>query len=219
LPGVGAYTAAAVLSIAYDQPYAAVDGNVIRVLSRLACLPRPDNKGEPHHTFATELLDRRRPGDWNQAVMELGETVCLPKTALCDRCPLRRHCRAFAEGRVHLYPSPKPRRKQEKVDLAMTIVRDRSGRLLLQRGEFPYLPHLWLPPIEVGAASGKTSVAEFRHAILHRDFRVRLFSRVLTPFALARRARSEPGSRIFNAGQLAKIGRSSLLTKALEHLS
>lgn len=219
LPGVGAYTAAAVLSIAYEQPYAAVDGNVVRVLSRWECLPRPDAKGEPHRALATELLHRRRPGDWNQAVMELGETVCLPKSARCDMCPVRRHCRAAAEGTVHLYPPPKARRQSEKIDLVMTIVRDRSGRLLLRRGEFPYLRHLWLPPIEIGVRNGKTPVAEFRHAILHRDFRVTLFSRVVSPLVLERRARSCSGERIFDARQLERIGRSSLLTKALGYLS
>ena len=110
LPGVGDYTAAAVLSIAYDLPHAAVDGNVIRVLSRLDRLARPDSRGEPHRSTADALLARRRPGDWNQAVMELGETVCIPRAPLCPTCPLRRTCDAFAAGVVEQHPPPKPRR-------------------------------------------------------------------------------------------------------------
>lgn len=217
LPGVGAYTAAAVLSIAYGRSYAAVDGNIVRVLSRLEGLARPDAKGEPHASLAAALLDRRRPGDWNQALMELGQTICLPKAPRCGECPLRCHCRAFVEQRVHLHPPPKPRRKSEKVELTMTILRDRAGRILLQRGEFPYLLHMWLPPIEIGAAAnGATPVAEFRHAILHREFRVKLFARVLAPASLERATRSGGVERrAFRPPDLAAIGRSSLLSKAL----
>jgi A/G-specific adenine glycosylase len=217
LPGVGAYTAAAVLSIAYGLPYAAVDGNVVRVLSRLYCLPRPDARGQPHASLAADLLDRRRPGDWNQAVMELGETVCLPKAPRCEECPVRRHCRAFAGKRVHLHPPPKPRRAQERIELTMTIVRDCGGRVLLQRGEFPYLPHLWLPPIEIAAAvNGVRPAGEFRHAILHRNFRVKVFVSTVTSNQLDRRVRSAPPQRrIFRPVDLAGIGRSALLSKAL----
>ncbi len=218
LPGVGSYTAAAVLSIAYGQAYAAVDGNVVRVLSRLACLRRPDTKGEPHRSLADELLDRRRPGDWNQALMELGETICLPKAPRCNECPLRRYCRAFVEQRVHLHPPPKPRRKVEKIELTMTLIRDRAGRVLLERGAFPYLPHMWLPAIEIGvAANGVQPQAKFRHAILHRDFRVSLFDRVIGAAELKRVQRANDAQRrLFRPADLRRIGRSSLLSKALK---
>lgn len=218
LPGVGPYTAAAVLSIAHDLPYVAVDGNVVRVLSRLACLQRPDSNGGPHRSLAEQLLDRKRPGDWNQALMELGETLCLPKAPHCGECPVRRHCRAFSENRVDRHPPPKPRRAQEKIELTMTIVRDRAGRLLLERGRFPYLPHMWLPPIEVGAgANGAKPIAELRHAILHRDFRVKVFTRTLTASDTKNRPRAQQEERrLFDAGELEQIGRSSLLTKALK---
>lgn len=218
LPGVGEYTAAAVLSIAYGQPHAAVDGNVVRVLSRLACLQRPDSNGEPHRSLADHLLDRKRPGDWNQALMELGETLCLPKAPRCGECPVRRHCGAFSEDSVHRHPPPKPRRAQERIELTMTIVRDRAGRLLLERGRFPYLAHMWLPPIEVGAAAnGAKPIAELRHAILHRDFRVKVFTRTLTASETKGRSRAQRAERrLFAAGELEQIGRSSLLTKALK---
>lgn len=221
LPGVGAYTAAAVLSIAYGQPHAAVDGNVVRVLSRLYCLRRPDAKGEPHTSIAAKILDQRRPGDWNQAVMELGETICLPKAPRCAECPVRRDCRAFAEKRVHLHPPPKARRSRERVDLTLSVVRDRKGRILLQRGEFPYLPHMWLPPIDIGAAvNGASPVAEFRHAILHRELRVRVFIERLPASELRRRVTSSKAeSRIFRTVDLAQVGRSSLLTKALSAIN
>jgi A/G-specific adenine glycosylase len=217
LPGVGSYTAAAVLSIAYGLPYAAVDGNVVRVLSRLAGLSRPDAKGRPHSSLAARLLDRRHPGEWNQAFMELGQTVCLPKRPRCGACPIRHHCRAFIEKRVHLHPPPKPRRKVERIEISVTLMRDRTGRILLERGSFPFLPHMWLPPITIGVADDSENlVGEFRHAILHRDFRVKVFAGALSARRLARLPRSgNVERRLFLPADLASTGRSSLLTKAL----
>ncbi len=228
LPGVGAYTAAAVLSIAYGAPLAAVDGNVVRVLSRLERLARPDGRGEPHRTLADGLLCRRRPGDWNQALMELGETLCKPISPHCAVCPVARWCRARREDAVALHPPPKLRRAPERLTLWMTMLRDRSGRLLLERGAFPYLRHLWLPPTSVEQParrprdrSGCTTDERrpsFKHNILHREFQVHVEGRLLAAADLRRRA-SAPADgaerRLFAPGDLASIGRSALLSKAL----
>ena len=94
LPGIGRYTAGAIMSIAFDRRYPATDGNVRRVYTRLlglTDLPGIDKSAE-------EMVSRSRPGDFNQAVMELGATVCLPAGPLCGRCPLARRCRARASG-------------------------------------------------------------------------------------------------------------------------
>jgi A/G-specific adenine glycosylase len=228
LPGVGAYTAAAVLSIAYGAPVAAVDGNVVRVLSRLERLARPDGRGEPHRTLADRLLCLRRPGDWNQALMELGETLCKPVSPRCQECPVARWCRARRENVVALHPPPKPRRAPERLTVRMTLLRDRSGRLLLERGAFPYLRHLWLPPTNVeepakiprdgcGRATAKRGPS-FKHNILHREFQVHVEGRVLATAELRRHV-SPPANgaerRLFAPGDLASIGRSALLSKAL----
>lgn len=95
LPGVGAYTARAIASIAYGEPVAAVDTNVRRVLTRVVDGPAPERERTPSELqmVADAMLARARPGDWNQALMELGALVCLP-VPLCDRCPLQRDCRA-----------------------------------------------------------------------------------------------------------------------------
>src|SRR5208282_3990217 len=95
LPGIGRYTAAAVLSIGYDVPLAVLDGNVARVLSRLGAI-RGDLRA-PHRwrrlsRMAQQLLAQRAPGDWNQALMELGETICTPQTPRCPACPVSRWC-------------------------------------------------------------------------------------------------------------------------------
>lgn len=218
LPGVGDYTAAAVLSIAYDRPHAAVDGNVVRVLSRLERLGRPDSRGEPHRSLADTLLARRRPGDWNQAVMELGETICLPRAPLCPTCPLARTCDALQAGVAEAHPPPKPRRATEKLGLSVTVVRDRRGRLLLERGAFRHLDHLWLPPVEVLPAPPPK--AHFKHAILHRSFDVRVETKTVTIAELDRMvARRSNGveRRIVAPDGLGALGRSSLLTKSLRH--
>ncbi|MBY0276164.1 A/G-specific adenine glycosylase, partial [Candidatus Binatia bacterium] len=228
LPGVGRYTLGAVLSIAYDLPYTALDANVVRVLSRLARLPRPDARGEPHDALARALLDDQRPGDWNQALMELGETVCLPRTPRCEACPISDACEAHAHDVTHAYPPAKPRRATERIRVVLTVVQDDAGRLLLERGAFPYLPHLWLPIIALGddARGVGTRAGTFRHAILHRQLEVEVFVQQLSAAVLAKRA-SASGSRrdranasgeqrrLFTRAQQARIGRSSLLTKAL----
>lgn len=107
LKGIGDYTAAAIASIAYDLPYAVLDGNVYRVLSRLfdIDLPIDDTAGKRYFAqLADTLLHREHPGLYNQAMMELGALVCLPTGAACDKCPVASHCVAYAAGTVALRP-------------------------------------------------------------------------------------------------------------------
>ena len=133
VPGVGLYTASAVLSIAHGQPLPVVDGNVRRVLARLLALRGPEYRRDgPYYNRAEELLDRERPGDWNQAVMELGATVCTPRNPGCDACPLRTHCRARALGLVGELPEGRARRAPVDVKVAAALV-ERDGRVLLVR--------------------------------------------------------------------------------------
>ena len=105
LPGVGAYTAAAVAAIAFDRAANVVDGNVERVMARLFAVetPLPDAKPELK-ALAGELVTADRPGDWAQALMDLGATICMPKTPLCDRCPVAAFCAARAGGEPAAYP-------------------------------------------------------------------------------------------------------------------
>jgi A/G-specific adenine glycosylase len=116
LPGVGAYTAAAVAAIAFDRPANVVDGNVERVMARLHAVetPLPEAKAQLSR-LALCLTGEERPGDWAQAVMDLGATVCRPKSPDCPACPLRRFCRALASGDPGGFPrrsekTPRPRR-------------------------------------------------------------------------------------------------------------
>jgi len=147
VPGIGLYTASAVLSIAFGQPLPVVDGNVRRVLARLLALSGPEyRKDGPYYNRAEELLDRERPGEWNQALMELGATVCLPRKPACDACPLRRHCRAHARGLVEQLPEGRARRAPVEVTVAAALV-ERDGRVLLvRRPEGRLLGRLWEVP-------------------------------------------------------------------------
>ncbi|MEY2667455.1 MAG: hypothetical protein RJA59_93, partial [Pseudomonadota bacterium] len=153
LPGFGPYTAGAVGSIAFALPAPALDGNVARVLSRLFRVE--GDQGTPKvklrlRGLAEDLVDRARPGDLNQALMELGATVCLAGTPRCDSCPVARSCEARTAGRTREIPAPRRRAAPARMVLALVRV-ERGGRLLLRRappGEL--FPGMWgLPGLVV----------------------------------------------------------------------
>jgi A/G-specific adenine glycosylase len=105
LPGLGPYTAAAVAAIAFDEATNVVDGNVERVMSRLFAVETPLPAAKPElKALAAALVRDERPGDWAQALMDLGATVCRPKSPLCDRCPLAEGCAGLATGAPETYP-------------------------------------------------------------------------------------------------------------------
>ena len=147
VPGVGLYTASAILSIAHGQALPVVDGNVRRVLARLLALRGPEyRKDGPYYNRAEELLVRERPGDWNQALMELGATVCTPRRPGCEACPLRSHCRARALSLVGELPEGRARRAPVDVTVAAALV-ERDGRVLLvRRPEGRLLGRMWEVP-------------------------------------------------------------------------
>jgi A/G-specific adenine glycosylase len=190
LPGVGDYTAAAIASVAFDVPAAAVDGNVIRVLARIHGLGGRRNAPRLRRQvtgLAEELARGPRPRDWTQALMELGATVCLPKAPRCDACPAARGCAARASGAPDRFPERarvKPPRAERRV---LLLVRDR-GRILLVRDGANGRQAWTLPEHAVAARSsarlaarsaarvlGLTSgalrgpVASFRHRTFSHD--------------------------------------------------
>lgn len=135
LPGVGAYTAAAVGSIAFGMPAAVVDGNVIRVMARLLALEADASKGagaELVREAAQGLLDPRHPGDFNQAVMELGASLCSPTKPQCPACPLQKRCAAFLAGKPEAYPKlPARAVSQVLVKAVALIVRGKGAKAQL----------------------------------------------------------------------------------------
>jgi A/G-specific adenine glycosylase len=135
LPGVGDYIGSAVMSISFGKPHAVVDGNVKRVLSRLFCLDMPVNHSSAHGTFkplAEALLDRKDPGEFNQAVMELGALICTPGSPDCTSCPLTGLCCASNESRIRDFPVKLARKKTPCHHISTGIV-IKQGRLLITR--------------------------------------------------------------------------------------
>jgi A/G-specific adenine glycosylase len=136
LPGIGRYTAAAVLSIAYDEPLAVLDGNVARVLARLGAV-RGDLRApalwQKLDAMAQKILARKTPGDWNQAMMELGATICTPKSPKCGECPVAGWCRARKLGIEEQLPDARKKRAPVKITLAVAVLLDPHGRTLLVR--------------------------------------------------------------------------------------
>ncbi len=135
LPGFGPYTVGAVSSIAFGAALPAVDGNAVRVLSRLFAVGGEVRAGAGRarlEALARALVPRRDPGDWNQALMELGATLCRPRRPECRRCPVASLCRARIEGRVDAIPAPRRRARSRRLELALVRV-ERGGRLLLVR--------------------------------------------------------------------------------------
>jgi A/G-specific adenine glycosylase len=134
LPGIGHYTAAAVLSIAYDAPFAVLDGNVARVLARLGAV-RGDlhepNEWRNLSNAAQQLLAHEAASDWNQALMELGETICTPQSPQCAICPVGRWCEAHVQNLANEIPSPRKKRATVNMKIAAAILRDPQGRTLL----------------------------------------------------------------------------------------
>ena len=181
LPGVGDYTAAAIASIAFGESVAVVDGNVERVLLRLMGLPEErSTKGRARVTRAAQALvpsAAKRglgnpPGDHNQAMMELGATICTPKSPLCLHCPVVGICRTRGE-----HATPK-RDKQKSRSVACLLIR-RGEKVLLERraAEASLMPGmLELPPLPMDAVAEYEPVLRVRHAITNTNYDVQVFA-------------------------------------------
>ncbi|MFH1102469.1 MAG: A/G-specific adenine glycosylase [Pseudomonadota bacterium] len=146
LPGVGPYISAAVLSIAFDMPFAVIDGNVKRVLSRLFLMDMPVNSASSYPVYeatATRLLDPGNPGLFNQAVMELGALICKPKKPNCRICPLESRCKAFLFGKVAVYPKRMMKKKTPLYRIAIGIVVKKGRILITRRQSEGFLGGLW----------------------------------------------------------------------------
>ena len=169
LPGFGPYTTAAVLSLAYGRPLPVVDANVRRVLMRILGIrgpadPAVDRKLRP---FLEAVLPATCPGDFNQAMMELGALVCRSRSPQCLVCPVRSDCRAAREGVQEIIPAPRKLRL-ERIDVAVAVI-ERDGRVLLQeRPAGGLLAGLWEFP------GGKVETGEGLTVALRREIREEL---------------------------------------------
>ena len=172
LPGVGPYTAAAVASIAYEEAVACVDGNIRRVMARQSKQLEPSLKEV--ETWANAVLYHDDAGDWNQALMELGATICTPKRPKCGTCPVSTSCSGRNEPLA--YPLPK-KIKRKRLDLMCELRYDSSGLpQLVQRGDEGILAGLWGPPMaeEIDIESLEY-IGEVKHTLTHRDIFVQVW--------------------------------------------
>ncbi len=146
LPGVGDYIGAAVQSIAFNHPFAVVDGNVKRVLARIYCIKHPVNQPSSHKHFkkyADRLLNKSDPGTFNQAMMELGALVCTPRKPQCHTCPVSKLCKAFLSDQVDIYPRRIKTKKVPTYHIAAGIVREKGKVLITRRKLKGLLGGLW----------------------------------------------------------------------------
>ena len=215
LKGIGRYTAGAVASIAFEREAPLVDGNVVRVFARLLGV-REDSAArhvvDRFWRVAEQLVRGERPGDLNQALMELGATVCTPRSPLCLACPVRSHCDAHAKGDAESLPIKKKKPKPTRMR-AVAVCVERKGRVLaVRRPESGLMAGLWELPggeIEAGAEAkdrvagvlraavglellDAERVGAVEHLFTHRRLELEVF-----------RARIEPGGRVRRSGFIA----------------
>ena len=147
LPGIGSYTAGAIASIAFHQKVPAVDGNVLRVFSRLEANKKDIlNKKTKEQLEKTviSLLPEERVGDFNQAIMELGATVCIPNGApLCDQCPVREYCEAYKQNLTSIIPYKAPKKARKLENRTVFIIECNNQYALLKRPSKGLLANLW----------------------------------------------------------------------------
>lgn len=161
LPGFGRYTAGAVASIAHGVPAPIVDGNVARVLSRVCAIdgaPGDKQRDAQLWSLAALLADGERPGELNQALMELGALICTPSCPTCLLCPVRQHCQALAQGRVDELPQKRAAMPRKALHLAVGIASKGQRLLMARREERGLFGGLWEPPSIEAAADAEEAL-------------------------------------------------------------
>lgn len=231
LPGVGRYTAGAIGSIAFDLPEPVVDGNVARVLCRIRLLETPLGRADTGRRLweeAERLVRGDRPGALNQALMELGATLCAPSNPRCDECPVAQACEARRRGMAGHVPVRTPRRAPRLVELSAAIALRRGREVWLVRGEDRLFGGLLSLPLEerrqdsaeaarraleaTGASASVEAepIAEIAHVLSHRRLEIALHR------ARVRRLRAGHSGRWVQIDALFEFGLSALTMKLLE---
>ncbi len=191
ISGIGDYTASAILSIAFKKPYVVIDGNVIRVISRLYGMtqnPAQKETREKMQKILENLLSNLDPSDFNQAMMELGATLCTPQNPQCSLCPTQKFCYAFKTKTQDQLPSKVKKRKTEKIQKYVAIIKKNDKYLLTQQKNSKILNDLWIfPEVEKKDQSifqkkyglaihfGK-KIGDVTHHITYRRIKLSLFA-------------------------------------------
>ena len=232
LPGIGRYTAAAIASIAYDEPIGVVDGNVLRVLARYYAIHddiRLAKNLEQFWRLSDDAVHPHTPGDSNQALMELGATVCTPRSPACDACPLSATCVATRDGLAASLPYKSPKKparhehrfayRIERADGSMLLARNPSGSLLGGMWQFPMVPATEDPETAFASATGSAlenvvTYPPIRHVFSHIRMDVTLVTAKLPHVATFS---SYAELNWMTPNQLAGVGTSKLMKKLVEH--
>ena len=222
LPGIGSYTAAAIASIAYNRRAPAIDGNVERVLARVLADAevRRGRRTSRLENLAASLTECSRPGDVNQALMDLGATVCTPRRPRCDECPLEDICRGSNLGAPERFPSVRDARPSPRLDVAFAWIPGRTGLWLERRPLGARWSGLWQLPGEEGPRARsrlaarlgfdqKHVLARVRHHLSPRRVHAVVYATDEIP-RLARRADTRPYPRPLDA-PLSALARKAIL--------
>lgn len=227
LPGVGRYTAGAIGSIAYDKQEPVVDGNVSRVLARLFRIETPLGTTITTKRLwkeAGRLVVGQRPGDLNQALMELGATVCVPRNPRCESCPVRMQCEARAHGDQSRLPIKAARKAPVEVRLCTVVAttgRGHDRKVWLTKGNEALFGGLWGPPTDpadpraalrhagLRATLQPEPIAELEHVLTHRRLQVAIYRATAT-------RPTTTTSQPFHPETLHTVGLSTLTRKVLE---
>lgn len=227
LPGVGRYTAGALMSIAFDRPYPALDGNARRVLGRIFAA----EEERELRAISSRLASYSRPGQWNQALMELGATICVARAPSCPLCPIRRCCAAWRSDRLPGKAQTTAKRRIQKVQWPLLVIENSHRILLRRRAATGLLRGLWEVPggerkkgerLEASLTrhlnglddivGGASFVGEVRHSITHRRIRAPVF--LFAKFNSSVRPR--PGWRWASLSSLRRYPLSALSLKAIK---
>lgn len=212
IPGIGRYTAGAIASIAFDTRAPIVDGNVTRVVARLF-----GDDDDPWGRAEALVEASTSPRALNQALMELGALICTPRNPTCLVCPLSKQCGALATGRVDELPRPKEKKATRELNIALYLIRDRQGRVLMRRESGPlmndlyHLPHgdtslLTGPPLD---ATPRQLLGTFRHTVTTRKIEFTVY------IADARGIRGRKDYEWIDVDDMSEVPHPSYVTKAL----
>jgi A/G-specific adenine glycosylase len=217
LPGIGDYTSSAIASIAFGEPTAVVDGNVERVLLRVfPAIPQPTS-ARWFRERANGLLDARRPGDFNQSMMELGATVCLPQRPLCLHCPVQPFCSTRGE---HQAPQPKKMRRRQVAYALLRRRRAGATQVLLEQrpSSASLMPDMWeLPQVTMVDSDQERLEVTLRHAITVTNYTVRVL-RFSEQEAALRLPAGESLRRWTKSSELNSLPLTGLTRKVLRRL-
>lgn len=237
LPGIGPYTAAAIASIAFNQAHAVVDGNVFRVLARIFGMEEDIAGPRGKKMFsdkANELIAIERPGDFNQAIMEFGATLCTPQRPLCSECPFSKSCVALARDRIHLLPHKGKKTAVSKRFISYLVFQYKGTLAMRKRpgsdiweGLYDFYPiehsrQLSLKALQKqNPLTDKTSIgseweeiAKVKHVLSHQHLHLRFIRiSVSEPFLLPE------GFQFYTRKQIEKLPKPIVITRALDKMT